>query len=67
MGTGVGGASVSPRHGNFIVTDSGARARDVIELMGVVVARVRESFGVELEREVVVWGRGEAGDFKSKM
>jgi UDP-N-acetylmuramate dehydrogenase len=66
-GTRVGGASVSPRHGNFIVTDSGARARDVIELMGVVVARVRESFGVELEREVVVWGRGEAGDFKSKM
>ena len=53
----VGGAHVSDRHANFIVTDDGASARDVIELIDVVRARVLEAFGVELEREVVIWGR----------
>ncbi len=53
----IGGASVSERHANFIVTDDGATARDVIRLMGEVVRRVRDRFGVELHREVVVWSR----------
>ncbi|HYE62283.1 MAG TPA: UDP-N-acetylmuramate dehydrogenase [Phycisphaerales bacterium] len=53
----VGGASVSMRHGNFVVTDAGAKARDVIELMGQMVARVRDAFGVTIEPEVVVWSR----------
>lgn len=51
------GAEVSFRHGNFLVAHEGARARDVIELMDEVARRVRETFGVELEREVVVWRR----------
>jgi len=55
----VGGASVSMRHGNFVVTDAGAKARDVIELMGQMVARVRNAFGVTIEPEVVVWSRHE--------
>lgn len=54
----VGGASVSERHANFIVAQREARARDVIELMGHVAERVEERFGVRLERELVVWGRG---------
>lgn len=54
----VGGASVSERHGNFIVTDpKTAKAGQVIELMAQVVRRVEDAFGVVLEREVVVWTR----------
>lgn len=57
-GMSVGGASVSHRHGNFIVTDPAtARARHVIELMAKVRERVMGVFGVGLEAEVVVWSR----------
>lgn len=58
----VGGASVSPRHANFVVTELGARAGDVIRLMRETRTRVRDRFGVELEPEVVIWGSGEAAD-----
>lgn len=57
----VGGAEISREHANFIVTDRSARARDVIELMDLAAALVRDRFGVELEREVVVWSRGDGG------
>jgi UDP-N-acetylmuramate dehydrogenase len=57
----VGGAHVSDRHANFLVTDPGATARDVISLMAEVERRVREAFGIELQREVVVWSRHGAG------
>lgn len=53
----IGGARVSDRHGNFIVTTQAATAKDVIELMDSVQKRVVERFGVELESEVVVWRR----------
>lgn len=52
----VGGAMVSEQHANFIVTDQGANAADIIELMDRAAAHVRTSYGVTLEREVVVWG-----------
>lgn len=51
----VGGAAVSGEHANFLVVRPGARARDVLELMDLVAARVYERLGVRLEREVVVW------------
>jgi UDP-N-acetylmuramate dehydrogenase len=54
----VGGAMVSPRHGNFVVTGPGAKARDVIELMGLMTKRVSDAFGVTIEPEVVIWRRG---------
>lgn len=57
----VGGASISHRHANFVVTDVGARAGDVIALMEQTRQRVLERFGVMLEAEVVIWGRGRAG------
>lgn len=57
----VGGAVVSERHANFLVPEAGATAGDVIGLMREVERRVRERFGVVLEREVVVWERGEGG------
>lgn len=53
----IGGAEVSERHGNFLVTRPGATARDVIRLMEEVERRVMDAFGVRLEREVVVWRR----------
>ncbi len=53
----VGGAEVSGWHANFLITKAGAKARDVIELMRLAAARVKDTFGVELEREVVVWSR----------
>lgn len=59
----VGSAQVSPRHANFITIapdarhDAPPRARDIIDLMEIVAARVYDRFGVSLEREVKVWRR----------
>ena len=53
----VGGAEVSHRHANFIITHEHARARDVIELMDMVAQRVLDAFGVTLAPEVVLWRR----------
>lgn len=53
----IGGAAVSERHGNFLVATPDAKARDVIALMELVTQRVRDSFGVTLEPEVVIWRR----------
>jgi UDP-N-acetylenolpyruvoylglucosamine reductase len=57
----VGGAMVSEAHGNFIVTHPGARAADVLELIGLIRTRVLEMFGVKLELEVQVVGRNSTG------
>jgi UDP-N-acetylmuramate dehydrogenase len=54
----IGGASVSRRHANFIVTEPGATARDVLDLIELIRSRVFDASGLELEREVVVWERG---------
>lgn len=54
-----GGARVSTRHANFIVTRPEATARDVHELIREVQARVADVSGVHLRPEVVmVGGRG---------
>ncbi|MBI4604435.1 MAG: UDP-N-acetylmuramate dehydrogenase [Planctomycetes bacterium] len=50
-----GGARVSERHANFIVTDRGsASARDVLDLLEDVRGRVERAFGVRLETEIVL-------------
>jgi UDP-N-acetylmuramate dehydrogenase len=56
-GLSIGGASVSDRHANFVVTRDGATAGQVIELMREVRRRVADTFGVTLEPEVVIWSR----------
>lgn len=56
-GYSVGGAFVSEQHGNFIVAKEGARARDILALIGTILRKVAEQFGVELELEIQVWGR----------
>ncbi len=55
----IGGASVSERHGNFVVVEEGATASHVLALIDRVRARVLDESGVELEQELVVWKRGE--------
>ncbi len=56
-GTRVGDAEVSPVHGNFIVNHGKARAEDVLELVRRVRARVKEARGVDLEPEVLLYGK----------
>jgi UDP-N-acetylmuramate dehydrogenase len=51
-GLAVGGAVVSTKHANFIVTRAGATGDDVRRLIRVMQARVREGAGIELEPEV---------------
>lgn len=52
----VGGASVSEKHAGFVVNDRGATARDVLDLIRLVQARVLEHSGVRLETEVRILG-----------
>ena len=56
----VGGATVSGRHANFIVTDDTCTAAHILELMERVREKVRAEWGVNLEREVVCWSRRNA-------
>lgn len=56
----VGGARVSERHANFIVTDRGGTAGDVHRVLREVQRRVAEVHGVTLRPEVVLAGFAEA-------
>ena len=55
-GTRVGGAVVSAAHGNFIVNDGAASARDILGLIEIIRQRARVERGIELETEVEVVG-----------
>jgi UDP-N-acetylmuramate dehydrogenase len=55
-GVAIGGARVSPAHGNFIVNQGTATARDIRQLIERCRTSVREQFGVELREEVVYAG-----------
>lgn len=55
-GVRVGGACVSEKHAGFVVNDRGATARDVLDLIRLVQARVLEHSGVRLEPEVRILG-----------
>ncbi|MEC9374569.1 MAG: UDP-N-acetylmuramate dehydrogenase [Planctomycetota bacterium] len=54
----IGGAEVSQRHANFVVTHDGCAATDILELIDQIRERVRRERGIELETEVVIWRRG---------
>lgn len=53
----IGGASVSERHANFIITQPEATANDVLLLMNEVQTRIFNQTGIPLQRELVVWSR----------
>lgn len=57
--TAVGGARISPVHGNFIVNQGGAKAVDVLALMEKVRVKAQKDRGIELEAEVIVVGEDE--------
>jgi UDP-N-acetylmuramate--L-alanine ligase/UDP-N-acetylenolpyruvoylglucosamine reductase len=52
----IGGARFSERHANFITTEPGANASDVLALIDLARNRVRRQFQVELITEVVILG-----------
>ncbi len=58
-GESIGGAKVSTQHANFIVTEPGATADDVMQLLDLIKQRVFDNAGLELETEVVIWQREE--------
>ncbi|MGC9454348.1 MAG: UDP-N-acetylmuramate dehydrogenase [Phycisphaerae bacterium] len=51
----VGGAVISEKHANFIVTEPGATASDVLKLINVVRETVYKTSEVYLELEIEVW------------
>jgi UDP-N-acetylenolpyruvoylglucosamine reductase len=55
-GTRVGSAVVSDKHGNFIVNEGSATAKDVLALIGKIQERVKADRGIALETEVQVVG-----------
>jgi len=55
-GASVGGARVSPAHGNFIVNEGTATAADIRRLIERCRSAVRDRFGVELREEIVYLG-----------
>jgi UDP-N-acetylenolpyruvoylglucosamine reductase len=55
-GARVGGAVVSQEHGNFIVNDGNATARDVLELISILKAKAKAERGIELHTEVEIIG-----------
>jgi UDP-N-acetylenolpyruvoylglucosamine reductase len=52
----IGGATISPRHANFIENADSATTADCIAVMAEARRRVHEQFGVELEHEVQFLG-----------
>ena len=52
----IGGAQISPRHGNFIENAGDARATDALALMAEARRRALEQFGIELVHEVRLVG-----------
>ena len=61
----VGQAMWSDVHANFVVNLGGATAGDVLALMNLARARVREQFGLTLHAEVKLLGEFEAGDLQA--
>jgi UDP-N-acetylmuramate dehydrogenase len=51
----IGGAMVSDRHANFFVNGADSSCADMLKLIDYVRGRVRDSYGIELENEVIVW------------
>ncbi len=52
----VGGAVVSDVHGNFIVNDGHATARQVLDLIAAIQEKIRAARGIEMETEVEIVG-----------
>ncbi|UCE48941.1 MAG: UDP-N-acetylmuramate dehydrogenase [Phycisphaerales bacterium] len=51
----IGGATVSEKHANFIIAETGCTSSDVVKLIETIKKTVKEQFDVELEHEIEVW------------
>jgi UDP-N-acetylmuramate dehydrogenase len=51
----IGGAVVSEKHANFIVTEKGCRSADVKALIEKIQRKVKDQFDVDLELEIEIW------------
>ncbi len=51
-GTCIGGACVSPQHGNFVTSDGTATSDQIAELLALLKTRVRNAYGIQLQEEV---------------
>jgi UDP-N-acetylenolpyruvoylglucosamine reductase len=54
--TKIGGARISAEHGNFLVNDGGATAREVLELIEFLRMKAKTERGIDLHPEVEVVG-----------
>tara|TARA_B100000965_G_scaffold14794_1_gene11181 strand:- start:185 stop:697 length:513 start_codon:yes stop_codon:yes gene_type:complete len=52
----IGGAEISTMHGNFIVNNSSANARDILDLITVIQQKVLQKKGILLQTEVIMIG-----------
>jgi len=52
----VGGAQISDKHANFILNKENASAQDILKLIEIIREKVRETFAVSLETEVIILG-----------
>lgn len=52
----IGGAQVSQKHAGFIVNTGNATSKDVESLLNLIKTKVKESFDVDLQPEVVILG-----------
>ena len=55
-GFSVGGAKVSEKHCGFVVNTGKASATDVADVIAEVQEKVKNKFGVSLEREIIYLG-----------
>ena len=55
-GVKIGGATVSPKHANFIVNSGGATASDYMALVELCESVVKNKFGITLKREIDITG-----------
>lgn len=51
-----GGAQISKKHSNFITNQGRARAGDVLKLINLAEKKVKQKFGIKLEREIQCLG-----------
>ncbi|MCP5464039.1 MAG: UDP-N-acetylmuramate dehydrogenase [Deltaproteobacteria bacterium] len=52
----VGGARISPKHGNFIINEDNAKAKDVLTLINLAKDKIKNTTGIVLETEIKVIG-----------
>jgi len=52
----IGGAMISPEHGNFVINTGNATASDVVQLIALAKMHARDRFGIQLQEEVQYLG-----------